>query len=262
MSITPSQNFVKRAEELRESGDIRGALQVLEVGLSHDRMSASARYVRAKCNADLRRFADALQELEEILRAVPDHLKARKLKIEIYLLLNQHRAAMVELTELVERYPQDQEAVRALERLEDFLQGQSEKSPITTMRASTDRRLTGFQEARAVSLSSTEGPGSSPETEEVVDTDEPAFANRTIAELYLRQGHKAKAQKVLKKILSENAGDAWAANTLNSLERESRLPTAINSATNALTVKARKIRVLERLLARLESERLDTKHVI
>ncbi len=254
MSTTLSQNFVKKAEELRESGDVRGALQILEMGLGQNPGFMSARYIRAKCNADLRRFADSLQELEEILQAVPDHLKARKLKVEIYLLLNQHRAAMVELTDLVERYPQDYEAVRALERLEDFLQGQIPASRPTMTRASTDHRLSGFQEARTASLPTSK--------ESDFDTDEPAFATRTIAELYLRQGHKAKAKNVIKKILSENPGDTWAAGALRDLESESRLPKAANSATNAVTVKARKIRVLERLLARLESERSDSKHVI
>jgi tetratricopeptide (TPR) repeat protein len=237
--------FIKQAEELRENGDVRSALRALEAGLRENPTLTSAKFVRAKCHADLRRFADALHELDEILQSTPDHLKARKLKVEIYLLLNQHNAALRDLTSLVDRYPQDVEAARALEKLEDFIYGKMAGAERVT-RASSDRRLSGFQEARAVAMRH--------ETEEF--EEEPAIATRTIAELYLRQGLQAKAIKVLQKILQENSADIWAMTTLDKLENESRLPSESNSATTPDTVKARKIRVLERMLERVQLERL------
>lgn len=263
-SYSSLSSMAKHAEELRDAGDPRAAIALLNAETSQVSDALSVRFIRAKCFADLRRFADALAELELVLQTAPDHLKARKLRAEIYLLLNQHQAALRELTDLVERFPQDMEAVVAMEKLEDFLFGAAASRGVLAS-ASSDR-LRSFQESHSGLMSQV-----SVEREEIITSDdsEPAFATKTIAELYIRQGHNAKAIKVLKKMVLENPSDSWAIAALNKLEGETKLPLSHNSAKTTAALKARKIHTLERLLARVQRhrgpkviERLENTHAI
>lgn len=260
-----SLSFAAVAEELRLSGRSQEALRVLDDGLRFHPGLISARVIAAQCKAELRRFADALSDLDLILEEAPENLKARKLRAEIFLLLNQHKPAMDELTGIVSRYPQDTESVRALEKLEDFLFGPVADSRFA-IRASVDaasrgpvEEVSGFQVSPVANLwapaEPTGGvsfpvePEPAPAVPAVQSDSEPTFATRTIAELYMRQGLEAKARKVLELLVHQNPLDQWAREALRKLNEQSRLSNPGLSAKTAGSSKKEKIRRLERFLA-------------
>jgi hypothetical protein len=87
---------------------------------------------------------------------------------------------------------------------------------------------------------------------EEADEAEPTFATRTIAELYLRQGLKPKAVRVLRKILREDAANQWARETLQELESdEIVLPAKPQPAPSPSSSLQKRAKALEMMLARV-----------
>jgi tetratricopeptide (TPR) repeat protein len=272
--------FVALAESYRQEGLTHQALEILEEGLAYHPGLASAILCKARCLFALRRYAEALAETKSAVMVNPQNLKAHKLQAEIYVRLGQRRAAIRALTQVVSLYPQDVEAVRALEELESLESGSF--VPVREVsRASVDSapagRIEDFRvgpvseqlaqligdDAQAVALSGSvasdfaaeedekeAGPGPLPADEE--DSVEPTFATRTIAELYLRQGLRAKAAKVLRKILREDAANQWARETLQDLESDGiLLPARTSPKPNPSSSRQKRARALERMLARV-----------
>jgi tetratricopeptide (TPR) repeat protein len=258
--------FVSLAEAYRAEGLSAQALEILEEGLVFHPGLASAILVRARCLFDLRRYAEALEVVKAAIQQNPENLRAHKLQAEIYVRLGQRKAAIRALAKVVLLYPQDLEAVRALEELENIESKQN--IPVGKIsRASVDLppamgKIEEFQVgsfvdslaeisrvpeiAPPVTIHIAQNPA------DIDDGQEPTFATRTIAELYLRQGLKTKASKVLRKILAEDQGNAWARETLQVLESDGIvLPTSSGpkpKQTNALSIRAS---ALERMLARV-----------
>jgi tetratricopeptide (TPR) repeat protein len=129
--------FVQLAESYRQEGLPQQALEILDEGLAHHSGLASAIVAKARCLFDMKKFADALTETQTAIRNNPQNLKAHKLQAEIYLRLGQRRAAIRSLTQVVSLYPQDVEAVRALEELEN-LETKQNVPPEKISRGSSD----------------------------------------------------------------------------------------------------------------------------
>lgn len=270
--------FVALAESYRTEGLTHQALEIIEEGLAYHPELASAVLVKSRCLLELRRYADALAETQGALRLNPQNLKALKLQAEIYVRLGQRRAAVRALTKVVGLYPQDVEAVRALEELENLESRQN--IPVQNIgRASVDTapsvgRLEDFQvgalKQAALEHDVVQEDGDfdlpaapAPVVEPVVvdvspvkaeEEEEPTFATRTIAELYLRQGLKPKAIRVLRKILREDAQNQWARETLQDLESDGIVPAKplVQKHSNPLEKRAK---ALETLLARVRSRK-------
>ena len=130
--------FVSLAESYRTEGLASQALEILEEGLAHHAGLASAVVAKARCLFDLKRYAEALSETQLALRNNDQNLKAHKLQAEIYVRLGQRKAAIRALTRVVTLYPQDGEAVRALEELESFEQARAVPAAAAMPRASVD----------------------------------------------------------------------------------------------------------------------------
>lgn len=273
--------FVALAESYRKEGLPQQALEILEEGMTFHPGLASAVLCKSRCLFDMRRYAEALSETQWAIRSNPQNLRAHKLQAEIYARLGQRKAAMRALTHVVSLYPQDVEAVRALEELENL--ESKLKAPIQKIsRASVDRappagRIEDFTvgtighslasigavaefETNPSKLSAKEelaidevivapSPRSAPEPE---DDSEPTFATRTIAELYLRQGLKVKATKVVRKILKEDPSNMWARETLQDLESDGIvLPAKPPQAPKRTQPLEKQARALEIMLARI-----------
>jgi tetratricopeptide (TPR) repeat protein len=263
--------FVTLAESYRTERLPHQALDILEESLAFHPGLASALIVKARCLFDLRRFAEASHVCRQILTANPENIKAQKLQADIFVRLGQRRSAIRALTKVVSLFPQDREAVKALEELEG-LETKIIAPPERLSRASSDAppaalgRIVDFQvgsfsetlasipeEAPAAVVEVKTPLARIAEVEEFEDeSPEPTFATRTIAELYLRQGLKAKAMKVLRKILQEDPGHAWARETLQDLGSDGIVPVAqkppVDSRRTALAARAR---MLEQMLAQV-----------
>jgi tetratricopeptide (TPR) repeat protein len=267
--------FVALADSYRQEGLPHQALEILEEGLAYHPGLASAVIAKARCLYELRRYAEALAETQAAIRTNPQNLKAHKLQAEIYVRLGQRKAAIRALAHVVSLYPQDVEAVRSLEQLENLENRQF--IPVQNIgRASVDTppaagKIEDFQVGSiSESLASVEReePGGEalaeavqsarveriPEKREAEEGEEsePTFATRTIAELYLRQGLKAKATRVLRKILREDAANQWARETLQELESdEIVLPAKPQQAPQPSSSLQRRAKALEMMLARV-----------
>jgi tetratricopeptide (TPR) repeat protein len=271
--------FVSLAEQYRSEGLPLQALEILDEGLAYHPGLASAVLSRARCLFALRRFAEASVVCREILQANPENIKAYRLQADIFVRLGQRKAAIRALTKVVSLYPQDMSAVKALEELEN-LESRVIVPPERLSRASTDSppsapgRISDFQVGSfrdSFAAISQKAPEAAPEVVEMVDAEEPVlgaepvgeaelaeptFATRTIAELYLRQGLKRKAAKVLRKILEEEPDNAWARETLQDLGSDGIVLPAqrpqIAKQRSALTQRAK---MLERMLAQVRLRR-------
>jgi hypothetical protein len=92
---------------------------------------------------------------------------------------------------------------------------------------------------------------SAAESQPPEDESEPTFATRTIAELYLRQGLKAKAVRVLRKILREDEANLWARETLQELESDEIVLPARPQPSNRSSLLKKRAKALELMLARV-----------
>lgn len=253
--------FVALADTYRAQSLPLQALEILDEGLVHHPHNMSAILARGKCLFDLRRYADAMAEVKKVLQANPENLRAYKFLAEIYVRLGQRRAAIRSLAKVVSLFPQDLEAVRSLKELENLEFG-TNVPPETVMRVSTDFAPVGkIEEFQVGSFSDSmaaigvSAPVEKVEAIEVAevavadDDSEPAFATRTIAELYLRQGLKAKAKKVIKKILANDPTHQWAREALQDLGTDGIVARPKGpSRSDRLE---QKVKILEKFLSRI-----------
>lgn len=256
--------FVSLAESYRKLGLFEQALEICAEGLEEHPDLPAGLLVKARIFFDQKRFAASLEIANAVLRRNPENIKARRLNAEIYLRLGQKQRALQSLTELLRLNPSDGEALRAMEDLESEL---NPALPVVDtrliMRGSSDSRA-AIQEFQVEHLSDWRESGAieSPELPQTVaaekpavsaseDDSEPAFATRTIAELYLRQGHEEKARKVLRRMLEQDANDAWTQAAWARLNGEENLSDT-TSENPAKRVALAKVKYLERLLARVQ----------
>lgn len=251
--------FVPLAESYRSEGLTQQALAILEEGLSYHPGLASAILSQARCLLDLRRYADALEVVRQAIAQNPQNIKAYKIQSEIYTRLGQRKAAIRSLTNVVLLYPQDVEAVRALEQLENFETRQNvptmqiqrasvDKAPAASTGKIEEFQVGSFTESLAEIARQPE-PTVFASVEE--DEGEPAFATRTIAELYLRQGLKSKAAKVLRKMAAVDPANQWARETLQVLESDGIVLRTKVPAPKKSDALAKRASALERMLARV-----------
>lgn len=265
--------FVALADSYRQEGLPHQALEILEEGLTFHPGLASAVIAKARCLFELKRYAEALAETQAATRTNPQNLKAFKLQAEIYVRLGQRKAAIRALTHVVGLYPQDVEAVRSLEQLENLEARQF--IPVQNIsRASVDTmppagKIEDFQVGSIGESFSSIGveepreeepkleavqpakPAPLPVVEEAEEA-EPTFATRTIAELYLRQGLKGKALRVLRKMAREDSANQWARETLQELESdEIVLPAKPQQAPKQSSSLQKRAKALEMMLARV-----------
>lgn len=248
--------FVSLAESYRREALPNQALEILDEGFVYHPGLASAVLCRARCLFDLRRYAEALADTRALLAVNPNNIRAHKLEADIYVRLGQRKAAIRALTQVVGLYPQDLEAVKSLEQLENL----ETRQVIPTQRlsrASVDTapakgKIEEFQVGSfGESIAAIDAMGDQPTQPELAQAegDEPTFATRTIAELYLRQGLHGKAWKVLRMILRDDPSNQWAREVLQELETDGIvLPASVKKAESALE---RKAKALERLLSQV-----------
>lgn len=278
-----SRIFAKLADEYRKQGLIVQAIEIIEEGLEHHPGFSTALLVLAKCHFDKRRYADCLRILEKLLRENSENFRAERLRADVYMRLGQRSAAIASLTRVVEMAPNDREAAKSLEELENIA-NPAEVALVPNAPASTDRppnwqeepagEVAEFEvselgdlwtetleetnaviEAEAKSLESNDFDAEAEETLTPALAD-PEFATQTVAELYLRQGLKEKAKQVLEIILKRDPNNSWAKERLaTEFGSKESTSTDSNARQNSLV----RAQVLERLLKNVRSYRKDSK---
>ncbi len=267
--------FISLAENYRQEGLPSQALQILEEGLEQHPKLASALVAKGRCLLDLKRYSEALNELNAVLLENPQNIKALKLQSEIFVRLGQRKSAIRSLTKVVLAYPQDIEAARELEQLENIetkkivpteriFQVSSDAPPVSKplQGLSAAGKIEDFQvedlksSLSSIPLEALQTPTNVSEAQEAefqeVEDAEPTFATRTIAELYLRQGLKAKALAVVRKILKNEPENSWARETLQNLKSDGIVLPEKKVLKKDKAAFAKKAKVLEHMLVRAQ----------
>lgn len=257
--------FVALAENYRKRGLLQQADEILNEGLVVHPDLSSALLLKAKIAFDQKKYASALDQLERLLQKNQDNVRAHKFKAEIFLRLGQRRAAMRALESVLRLFPQDLEAVKSLEELENLESDvKVDVRKISTVSSDSLRTSGKVEEFHVCNL---HGPGARIETETLISEasapmDEedavgqmPAIATRTIAELYLRQGLKKRAVAVLRRMLEEDPGHVWARESLQELEINGIVPQKTGPVRSPRERLEAKARVLETMLMHFQSLR-------
>jgi tetratricopeptide (TPR) repeat protein len=256
--------FVSLAETYRLEGLPQQSLEILEEGIVFHPNLASALVSKARCLFDLKRYSEVLSVLEKVLADNPQNIKALKLQSDIYLRLGQRKSAIRSLTKVIQVFPQDMEAIRALEGLENIETNQF--IPVRhILQSSTDappEKLGKIEDFHVEDLKTSFSALEIPKSEKIektteisyeeVEDSEPTFATRTIAELYLRQGLKPKALAVLRKILKNDSSNLWARETLQNLESDGIVLPENKTRKKGKEAFAKKAKALEHMLVRVQ----------
>lgn len=261
--------FASLAERFRQNGLTKQAIEIIDEGLERHPDFGSALVVKARCLFDLRRFADCLAILDQVLEENPENIKAEKLRSDLYLRLGQKQAALVSLDKVLRLAPSDRDAQKKRKELGLLAIPAEPKEPLPIQAKPGELRdfqVLEFDSGRALPKLAELVEAAPPETidkiaEEWTEEDEAAsdeddspfqgttFATRTVAELYLRQGLKAKAAKILDAMLAKDPNDSWARETLKKLSPSSDNTGSKPVRRTELMLKAQR---LERLLARVQ----------
>ena len=226
--------FAALSECYRAKGLVRQALEICEEGLEENPGFSAGLIVKARCFFDLKRYADSLKIVSRLLKENSENIRAEKLRGDIFLHLGQERQAITSLKRVLELFPGDRETARKLSAIRKPMEQVVEEAPLWNI-SSNDAPPGDVQDFQVKSLGTEWDEFDARSEQEPIDiteekqedfNDEPVFATKTVAELYLRQGLKKKAEAVLRAMLQKKPGDDWAERTLAQM---------LN--TNGITVK-------------------------
>jgi tetratricopeptide (TPR) repeat protein len=110
--------FSQLAEEYRKQGNLEEAESILKQGLTRHPNYWSARVTLARIYQQLGHEDPAREELEQVVRAVPDHLLANRLLGEMYIVKNDPQEALKCLRVVHMLSPADHEITEQVARLE------------------------------------------------------------------------------------------------------------------------------------------------
>jgi tetratricopeptide (TPR) repeat protein len=110
--------FFQLAEEHRKEGNLQEAEKILKQGLTRHPNYWSARVTLARIYQQLGNHDPAQEELEKVVRAVPDHLLANRLLGDVYLSKSEWKDALKCLRVVHMLNPGDQEILGQVTRLE------------------------------------------------------------------------------------------------------------------------------------------------
>ncbi len=197
-----SRAYLPLADLFRRAGQLEQARQVLARGLAADPACVSARVLHGEVLAGLGRQAEARSELQGVLQRDPDNLVALRL-------LGEDAAARRDWS-------------RAREFQERLLRLTPEAAEVRLALKETRRQLAAGADA-AAPAGGRSAPADVPFVAERSDrTSRPAavsgFETPTLADLYRRQGHHARAREILARILAVNPGRPDALEILARLE--------------------------------------------
>jgi tetratricopeptide (TPR) repeat protein len=113
-----SRVFYELAREHHAAGNLEDAAKLCREGLQRHPAYHAARVLLGKVLIDLKQYAGARPELEQVVKHAPDNLLARKLLAEALLGDHDPRAALSSLRTLVLLHPEDQESVQRIQDLE------------------------------------------------------------------------------------------------------------------------------------------------
>ncbi|MFC1852606.1 tetratricopeptide repeat protein, partial [candidate division CSSED10-310 bacterium] len=112
-----SRLFFPIAEAYRNNGEYEHAIEIYKQGLENHPNYISARVSLARTLIAVNRLDEAREELENVVRSVPDNLMGQKLLAEIYVSQGEIPQALTQFKKVLQLNPNDNEAKIKIEEL-------------------------------------------------------------------------------------------------------------------------------------------------
>jgi tetratricopeptide (TPR) repeat protein len=200
-----SRAFLPLSDLYRRAGQLVQARDLLRRGLARDPDCVSARVLLGQVLAELRETPAADRELEAVLARDPDNLVALKLLGRAAAERGDWARARELLERLVRLLPEAAEVREALREARQRV-GEAPASP-----------------QAAAAAAPPPGPAAEAPSAELAAPGA-GLATPTLADLYRRQGHTAKAREILARILAAEPGRADALAVLARLDETDAQP--------------------------------------
>ena len=194
-----SRHFIALADLKRRSGSPASAIDLLNEGLARYPESLSGRWLLGLCLLETGECAAASDQLQKVIERDPDHTLVE----EALTRCGESGTTPVASREVETPIDSDDEAEASIPEAEEPVPD-SEAAPEEVKPAPADKADPEVAETVPVS------PGSSPPVSategstgiSAADTIPEMFVTRTLADIYLEQGHKDKALRILYQVLA------------------------------------------------------------
>lgn len=224
-----SRVFAPLADAYRRAGRTDEALALCERGLRRYPNWVAARVVRARIQQDRGHLEAAAASFAEILRLMPDQVRAQRTLGEIHLALGRRTEAEAALARAAALYPCDREVRRLLATFRPV------PPPVV----------------EAPAIPRPEAAAGEPAVAAAAPAERDVLATETMADLFADQGHHDRAIAIYEELLAEDPSRLqvrWKLERVRALRESPPEP--------ALPALAGTGEEVERLLAELERERL------
>ena len=142
-----SKLFVPLAEEYRKAGKLDEAIAALKTGLQRQPGYMSARVALGKIYLEKHMLAEAKDELEKVVKSIPDNLFAQRKLADIYKQLGDIPKAIAQFKTVLRLNPFDEEALGILKDLESGGSSESLAEPEPTTESMLEATSFAGQEA-------------------------------------------------------------------------------------------------------------------
>ncbi len=231
-----SRVFAPLADAYRRTGRYDEALALCEQGLRRYPDWVAARVVRARIQQDRGALEAAAESFADVLRLLPDQVRAQRTLGEIHLALGRHAEAEAALERAQALYPCDREVRRLLAPFRPA-------APPEVMTATTPFA------GPAPEMVAPPVPEAPTEAEPAPPAARDVLATETMADLFADQGHHDRAIEIYEQLLAEDSSRVhlrWKLERVRALRE-----TPVEPAAPVLPGTEEEV---ERLLAELSRE--------
>jgi len=213
MAESASRAFMTEAKELADAGQFGKAIEVLQHGLKKFPKMVSARVLLGEIYWTSGDATLARVELEQVIKTTPDNFAAHRRLALIYRDVGDKHAAAKACEAVLQANPKDREMK---DLLEEILGGPAGEKPKGEAKAAPSKKAKAKDAPAPAERPDTVRLGKSPveEQEPPAPADEGiSFSmegskeetdSETLAELYIRQGHRDKGLEVYRRLVEKD----------------------------------------------------------
>jgi Tfp pilus assembly protein PilF len=252
MAESASRVFTAEAKELADAGQFGKAIEVLQQGLKKFPKMVSARVLLGEIYFTSGDLALARVELEQVVKTAPDNFAAYRHLAQVYRDLGDTHAAAKACETVLQANPKDREMK---DLLEELLETPAEEKPKAKGKETATK-----EEAKAtpttVRLSESpviDKPPDAHADEEFVpslESEAEETDSETLAELYIKQGHRDKGLEVYRRLVEKDPDNMKLHERIMALEEGEASPE-----TPAQASRKARIRRLEGWLSVIRERR-------
>lgn len=194
MAESASRAFMTEAKELADAGQFGKAIEVLQQGLKKFPKMVSARVLLGEIYWTSGDASLARVELEQVIKTTPDNYAAHRKLALIYRAVGDRHAAAKACEAVLQANPKDRE----MKDLLNELLGEQKEEPAKKEEAKATKATVRLSESPVAEKTADEEIAMSMGSE-AEETD-----SETLAELYIKQGHRDKGLQVYRRLVEKD----------------------------------------------------------